>query len=142
MIRSSTLNKHSKNTVPQLLKKAVTVFNEYIRIRDQKNGMFHCISCGQMKSLDQMNAGHYMSAGLHNSTRFHEDNCAGQCIKCNCYMSGNLLEYRRRLIDKIGLDKVESLEIRAKMPCKLDRYTLSSIIEEYKEKVKQLKEKI
>lgn len=138
-MKASTINKYSKNTIPSLLLKAQTLFNEYIRLRDQNNGAFQCMACGRYKPTDQMNAGHYMSAGLHNSTRFHEDNVHGCCIKCNMYMSGNLLEYRKRLIKKIGLDKVEELEIRAKMACKLDRYTLSEIIETYKDKVKNLK---
>lgn len=86
-----------------------------------------------------MHAGHYMAAGNHNATRFHEENVHGQCEQCNTFKHANLKEYRERLIRKIGLEKVEMIEIRAKMKCKLDRYTLVEVIETYTEKIKQLK---
>ena len=53
-------------------------------------------------------------------------------------MSGNLVEYRKNLIDKIGLDKVEWLE----GPHEQTNYTaddLWKIRDEYKAKLKELK---
>ena len=37
-------------------------------------------------------------------------NCHKQCVKCNRFLSGNVAEYRRGLIKKIGLDLVEKIE--------------------------------
>lgn len=140
MLKRTAIRKKSKNVIPALLDEAQRVFNEYIRLRDQEDGMFRCVSCDKFLSVKYINASHYMSAGLHSATRFDEENVFSSCVHCNQFMSGNLLEYRQRLIEKIGLEKVETLEIRAKMACKLDRYTLADIIERYQEKVKQLKE--
>lgn len=138
-MKASTLSKYSKNTIPTLIRKATEIFNEFIRLRDSNNGMFTCISCRMIKDMGTMNAGHYMSAGNHGATRFHEDNVHGQCVKCNNFLSGHLEQYRKHLIDKIGLEKVEALELRARMVCKIDRYTLVEIIEKYTLKVAQLK---
>ena len=124
------------------MKKATAVFNEYIRLRDQDaaNRMFYCISCGQPKGLDQLNAGHYMSGGHHASVRFNEDNVHGQCIRCNMHLSGNEAHYRLGLINKIGIDRVEAIELKARMVAKWDRYSLIDIIEVYSLKVKQIKD--
>jgi len=56
-----------------------------------------------------MQAGHY-KPGTHSITRYDTDNIHGQCSQCNEKKSGNLTEYRPRLIKKIGLAKVEWLE--------------------------------
>ena len=37
-------------------------------------------------------------------------NCHSQCVKCNRYLSGNVVEYRKGLIEKIGADRVLQLE--------------------------------
>jgi hypothetical protein len=42
--------------------------------------------------------------------RFVEDNAAGQCKHCNQYLAGNVLAYRKGLIERIGLARVEQIE--------------------------------
>jgi len=37
-------------------------------------------------------------------------NCFGQCKKCNRYLSGNIVEYRKRLITHIGEDRLNQIE--------------------------------
>ena len=88
------------------IKRVQTEFNKYIRMRDKGQP---CISCGNpMTGL--IHAGHYRSVGAHPELRFHEDNCHAQCVSCNNFKSGNLTEYRSKLITKIGSDRVEWLE--------------------------------
>lgn len=89
--------------LPKLLAKAQTVFNAWIRERDAVNG---CISCGS--NVDH--AGHYFSAGHYSALRFHEENVNGQCIRCNNYMHGNLIYYRKGLVKKLTEKKVKALE--------------------------------
>ena len=70
--------------------------------------------------------------------RFNEDNVHIQCATCNNYLSGNLIEYRKGLIKKIGVDKVEALENFNQS----NKMTISEIKEKislYKEKIKQLR---
>lgn len=96
-------------TKPQLTKKAQTAFNTYIRARDAGKP---CISCGTLLSNEPntYDAGHYRSVGSAPHMRFVEDNCHGQCKHCNNYLAGNHVEYRQRLIERIGLQAVESIE--------------------------------
>ena len=87
------------------------VFNEFIRLRDNKLG---CISCGVpfMSSAvgGSYDAGHYQSRGAKPHLRFVENNVAGQCKRCNRYLSGNVANFRTGLIARIGIEAVEALE--------------------------------
>jgi hypothetical protein len=86
-------------------REAQTAFNAYVRARDAGQA---CISC--QKPPKKKNAGHYKSVGGHPELRFHPFNNNLQCEHCNTYKSGNQIEYRIHLIDKIGIDNVEWLE--------------------------------
>lgn len=113
--------------LPKLLAKAQTVFNKFIRVRDQNKG---CISCNS--PVEQ--AGHYFSQGHHSALRYDEMNTNGQCIRCNMYLSGNLIKYRQGLVKRYGSKAVEMLEQRADLrkAWKWTREELNQIIEKYK----------
>ena len=81
-------------------------FNRFIRLRDAGQP---CISC-QNKAPKKINAGHYKSVGGHPELRFEECQVHLQCEHCNSFKSGNQVEYRRHLISKIGVDKVDWIE--------------------------------
>tara|TARA_B100000073_G_scaffold323153_1_gene305030 strand:- start:621 stop:1043 length:423 start_codon:yes stop_codon:yes gene_type:complete len=119
-----------KKTLLQLKAIATTHFNKFIRNRDKDKP---CISCGKYTTLQ---AGHFYSAGKHSSVRFNEDNVHGQCLSCNYYKSGDLLNYRTNLIEKIGVDRFEKLtfnvELTKQTGYKFDRFFLIEIIEKYK----------
>ena len=111
-------------TLPKLLKKAQKVFNAWIRDRDKYSG---CISCG--REVEQ--AGHYRSQGQFSSLRFNEMNVNGQCVRCNHFLSGNLIEYRKGLVERYGEKKVLFLESVQGFK-KWSRVELELIIKEYK----------
>jgi len=90
----------------KLREKAQNVFNRFIRLRDKD---LPCISCGHTHGR-QFHCGHFKSAGQNPQLRFNELNCSKQCSICNNYKSGNLAEYRKNLIKKIGVENVEALE--------------------------------
>jgi Bacteriophage Lambda NinG protein len=96
-------------TKPQLVKVAQTAFNAFVRARDADKP---CISCGKPPSTEtnQTDAGHFRSVGSAPHMRFVEDNCHGQCKHCNQYLAGNVLAYRKGLIERIGLERVEQIE--------------------------------
>lgn len=95
-------------------KKLDKVFSAYIRLRDvMPNGCFRCISCGQIKRFEQGDCGHYHSRA-NMATRWEPDNCHMECRSCNRVSSDHLIGYRRNLIEKIGLDRVNRLEAMAK----------------------------
>jgi len=125
---SKTIQKYAHKSVAQLKNKAKEVFHKWIRKRDDGLG---CISCG---SFNEIQAGHFYSAGNYNHMRFLEDNVNSQCKRCNYFISGNLLEYRKNLIEKIGIDRVEHLDFLSQQrgAHKDDRFALIEIIEKYK----------
>jgi hypothetical protein len=86
--------------------KAQVAVNAYIRARDEGQP---CISCGRHHQ-GKVNAGHYRSRGAMPALRYHHDNIHLQCEPCNSSKAGNQLEYRIRLIQKIGIERVEWLE--------------------------------
>lgn len=112
-------------------------FNTYIKLRDGK----HCISCGTTKQTTQYAAGHFWSVGGFPNVRFDEDNVHSQCNKyCNMHLSANIHGYRPRLIQKIGIERFEALERRARSSTlKLSIPEIQEKIKEYKEKIKKLK---
>lgn len=89
-----------------VIRAAQAVFNRFIRERDKD---LPCISCGRFHT-GAYDAGHYRSVGTMPALRFHEDNVHRQCVPCNQHKGGNIVEYRIRLIERIGLGKVEFLE--------------------------------
>jgi len=96
-------------TKPQLVKKAQTAFNAYIRERDRGK---NCISCDTPLGSEPntFDAGHYRSVGSAPHMRFVEDNVHGQCKHCNNWLGGNHVEYRKRLLERIGERQLELLE--------------------------------
>ena len=114
-------------------KAAQAAFNKYIRERDKD---LPCISCGRHHE-GQYHAGHYKTRGAHKELALNELNCHKQCAPCNNHLSGNLVNYRINLIEKIGLDKVEWLE----GPHEPKKYTVDeiwNIEKQYKQKLKEL----
>jgi len=118
-------------TIPKLTAKAQKVFNAYIRKRDSEDGYFNCISCGQTKTTDLMDAGHYVPVKGSSALRFDEYNVNGECKACNGFDQFHLIGYRRNLIDKVGERKVMELEYQHRLIKKWSRTELSEIIEKY-----------
>jgi hypothetical protein len=96
-------------TKPQLVKVAQTAFNAFVRVRDADKP---CISCGKPSddSANGWDASHYRSVGSSPHLRFVEDNCHKSCKHCNQFLAGNIVEYRKGLIERIGLARVEQIE--------------------------------
>lgn len=111
--------------LPKLLVKAQNVFNAWIRNRDKDKG---CISCGG----PVQHAGHYLSQGHNSLFRFNEVNVNGQCMRCNTFLHGNLIEYRKGLVKRFGEANVTMLENSVKRVKKWSRFELEAIINEYK----------
>jgi hypothetical protein len=90
---------------------AQSAFNRYIRVRDKFKT---CISSGKPLVNESVgggfDAGHYRSRGAASHLRFNVFNCHGQSKHDNRYLSGNVVDYRIRLIERIGLERVERLE--------------------------------
>lgn len=106
------------------MRKAQDAFNEYIRERDKD---LPCISCGRYHD-GQYHAGHYRTVGAHPELRFNELNCHKQCAPCNNHKSGNIVEYRINLEQRIGPEKLAWLE----GPHESQKYTIDDLKEIYR----------
>ena len=116
------------------LKDAQAVFNRYIRERDAEEA---CISCGA-RGRESWDAGHYRSVGAAPQLRFHEDNCHKQCVPCNQFRSGNAIEYRLGLLQRIGTARLEFLESH-NVSSHLSIEDIKQVMENYRNKLKELK---
>jgi Bacteriophage Lambda NinG protein len=123
--RSETRAKlDAMRTKPQLVALAQKAFNAFIRARDVWKP---CISCDKMLTSEpnSYDAGHYRSVGSAVHMRFVEDNVHGQCKHCNNHLAGNHIEYRKRLLFRIGNRAVELIESDQT----LRKYTKEGLIE-------------
>lgn len=132
--------KEAIKTIPVLIKEAQVAFNAWVRARDAAQP---CISCDapppDMSTLHAgRDAGHYRSTGSASHLRFHPDNCHAQCVKCNQWGAGMAVDYRIRLLQRIGPSRVEALE-SDNTPHKWTREELIAIRDRYRAKLKELK---
>jgi len=121
-------------TIDDYLKLAQKLFNEIIRIRDKNKG---CISCKNPPK--KFNAGHYHNSKNHPNIRFDLENVHGQCEYCNTSLSGNLINYRKGLVEKIGEQAVFDLDERAIFKRVFTKEELKQMIIDFRIQIKELK---
>lgn len=119
----------------KLFNDARDAFNAYIRERDAVD---NCISCGRWHN-GQWHAGHFRTVGAAGHLRYNEDNVHKQCAPCNKDLSGNIINYTPRLIQKIGQQRYEAL-IDNNEVHHWTREELIEIKQTYKAKLKALKQ--
>ena len=112
-------------------------FQKWVRLRDSD---LPCISCGNSNAKDWA-GGHYFSAGTYSGMMFNERNVHKQCnTYCNMMLSGNLLEYRKGLINRFGNEFVNELESEsdAKRSYKYTKHELIAIKLKYDILIKEI----
>jgi NinG protein len=109
--QSTNKRKDALKTRSDYMKSAQTAWNSYVRWRD--HGL-PCVSCGvtitHKPGGHNVDCSHYRSVGSAPHMRFHLHNAAAACVRCNRDLSGNVVELRKGLVDRIGLAKVEVVE--------------------------------
>jgi hypothetical protein len=73
------------------------------------------------------------------STRFDLHNIHLSCVACNKWKNGNLIPYRKALIEKYGQEEVERLEFVYQQPAGYSVFDLQLMYEEYKKIYENLK---
>lgn len=135
--RSLKIRKLAVKPLSYFHSKAQIAFNEFIRVRDSGHS---CISCGRNTGA-KMNAGHYRTVGASKETRYDETNCHLQCEYCNSHLSGNIGEYKPRLIAKIGQEAFDRL-MGFHEPKKWTREELQDLAAHYRAKTRALKKQL
>ena len=85
-----------------------------------------------------MQNGHFQSR-RHHATRWNEQNCAVQCIGCNCFKQGEQFRFSIYIDAKYGEGTAEYLEGLARTTIKLSRIDYEEKITYYKSCVDKLK---
>ena len=105
--RELTTFRNENKTLQKRIDEAQASFNAYIRERDKYKP---CVSCGATES-PRWDCGHYRArGGLGGHLRYHTLNAWKQCSKCNTFLSGNIVEYRKELINRIGAERLDELD--------------------------------
>lgn len=117
-------------------KELQVLVNRYVNLRDKGK---ICVSCDSPDTGLKRDASHFWSQGGNPSVRFDLDNIHSSCVHCNRDKHGNLLEYRPRLIKRIGRKRFDALEHRKNNPLKLSIPEIEDLKRLYKQKIKDLR---
>lgn len=115
-------------TLPALRRKLDRVFSEFIRRRDGEYGK--CITCGAVKHWKAANAGHFIPR-QYLATRYDERNVHLQCVHCNLWRRGNLIEYYAALVKKYGQAVVDELRAKKRTTVRFRRHDYELMIKQF-----------
>jgi hypothetical protein len=129
--------------ISSLKNKARKIFSEYIRLRDcfKTTGTLtygRCVTCNKAFDFKQLQCGHFIQ-GRHNSVFFHEQNSHAQCVGCNIFLKGKLIDYTLYMQQTYGNDIVEELRRLDRQLKKFTRYEYERIIKDYSSKIRYLR---
>jgi len=131
-MKRSPLKKKSKDPIAALTRKAVKVFNAYIRARDMLILKGKCYTCDEPGS----EAGHFIHGS--NGTKFIEEAVHLQCGVCNRHLSGNLVIYTLRMIADYGENVVREIERKGHGTHRFHVGELEDIIAKYQQKLEDV----
>lgn len=99
----------AKEGLNAMRRNCLASFQKLRRMQCAVDGYCRCISCGKIGHWKTMDGGHYIPRAVR-ALELEPDNVWAQCKRCNAFLEGNTTEYRKSLIEKIGLERVEELE--------------------------------
>lgn len=131
----------SDATLSELIKEADSIFSQFVRLSAaNKDGIVSCYICDKKVHWKESDAAHYVPRSCM-ILRFEELNVRVNCRTCNQYLSGNLVEYGKRLeLERQGL--TEQLYEDRTIVYKHSRQELIDIINGYTKKVIDLKKRL
>ncbi len=133
-------DEETAETLSGLVEDADIIFSKYIRFKNADNeGYGKCYTCDIRLPVSQLQCGHYISRKCY-FLRWDERNSRSQCVNCNCHKHGNLAEFGKRL-EKESEGITEQLWEESRIIHKLSREELRTIINDYSNKLNQLKNK-
>lgn len=106
-------------------------------MRDAKDEICTCISCGKRNIWTLMDAGHFVNR-RYMALRYSETNCNAQCRSCNRFDEGNPVGYMEGLKAKYGKDIIDKLMMAKKTSVKHTKFEYETMIDYYKSEVKKL----
>lgn len=110
--KRSPVRKRRKRRPRSEIAKLDFVISQLVRLRSaDEQGRVKCYTCDYTGFWKQggIECGHYISRTRY-ATRFEFDGLRPQCLTCNHNLKSNHDVYRERLIQELGLPRVEELE--------------------------------
>ena len=127
-------------------KKTWDAFSKYVRIRDCIKTLGlpdygECITCDKTVPMKLLQAGHLVP-GRHNAGLFSEKGVNAQCYNCNCNLKGNILIYRRKIIEMYGTGADEEIECEARGTRKFTVDGLREMRKDYQDRTDKMMEEL
>lgn len=111
----------------------------FIRARDASR-YGTCISCGKPKTFEELQAGHFASAGNCGfDLLFDEGNLNGECGYCNAYDGNHLWGYAKNLDARYGKGTAQKLQKRYER--RHQTITKEWSVLEYKRRIEEIRAK-
>ena len=129
-----------KKQVPALKKALWEIYSQYIRTRETDDeGFCECVTCGKQAFWQDMQAGHFIPQSSGNYLRYNDENVHAQCLRCNCYLHGNIFAYEEYMIRRYWSEKVEKMKRDRLIAKSFKPFELISMIEEYTRRLQTIK---
>ena len=125
-------SKKKKPSISRLKKKLDAVFSEWVR-RSQDC----CFTCGKVEHWKDAQAGHFISRTF-TCVRWNDMNVNRQCVSCNVFKHGNMVEYWLAMEKKYGREIIDWLNDIKRKPFKLHTSWLEEQIEFYRLKILEM----
>ena len=109
------VGKVAKPKITRLKKQLWEECKRIIRLRYQKHtGGWDCYTCGNhLDAPAKAQTGHFIPSSVCSTEmRYDLGNLRVQCYRCNINLSGNWIEYEKRLRKEMGEDYPEKLKAR------------------------------
>ena len=106
-----------------------------------EQGNCRCVTCGKRDHYKKMHGGHFVP-GRRMSVLFIERNIHPQCVHCNTFLSGNLMEYERLMVKTYGQDVVDEIRAAKNRTVTFSRHELADMRDEYKSRIKAQEQRL
>lgn len=137
------IKRESSRNYSKALREAKRSFQLLRRLQEaDKKGMVKCVH-GSIRHYTKCDGGHYVP-GEKLFTCFIQDNVWPQEKYKNMDMMNpvTVLEYRNFLIKKVGIERVEWLEMASKLQIKYSVFELVEMKRQYDKEIEEIKSKI
>ena len=129
-------------TFAQLKKILDAVVSKFVRIfYSDKNGMVACYTCGKVKHFSEQQCGHFIPRNIL-ITRWELKNLRVQCVGCNMFGNGKILDFEDNLVKELGQQEVNELKQSRFKTIKLSSMDLEDRIAVFEKKLEKEREKL
>lgn len=127
--KKDRVRKTGAKSMAKLKKELDAVFSKYVR---QINPAI-CYTCG--KTNVTLQCGHFIPR-QYLATRWSLENCKPQCVGCNLFGNGMILDFEERLIGELGTERVAEIKASRHQVTLLTTDYYKTEIERYKNLLK------